>query len=45
MVLRWTAAGLIEAERTFNRVKGYREIPFLRALSRRQEAAALTRAA
>jgi transposase-like protein len=46
MVLRWTAAGLLEAERTFNRVRGYREIPILLdALSRREEAAALTKAA
>jgi transposase-like protein len=46
MALRWTAAGLIEAERTFNRVRGYREIPFLLdALARREEAAALTKAA
>jgi hypothetical protein len=30
MVLRWTAAGLLEAEKQFRRVNGYREMPFLR---------------
>jgi putative transposase len=30
MVLRWTAAGLLEAERQFRRVNGYREMPILR---------------
>lgn len=30
MVLRWTAAGLFEAERQFRRVNGYREMPMLR---------------
>jgi len=27
--LRWTATGLLEAERTFRKVKGYRELEFL----------------
>lgn len=30
MVLRWTAAGLLEAEKQFRRIKGYRELPLLR---------------
>lgn len=30
-VLRWTAAGLLEAERRFRRIGGYRDLPFLRA--------------
>jgi putative transposase len=29
MVLRWTAAGMINAERSFRRVRGYRQIPQL----------------
>jgi putative transposase len=29
MVLRWTAAGMINAERSFRRVKGYRQMPQL----------------
>jgi putative transposase len=29
MVLRWTAAGVLEAERGFRRVAGYRRIPKL----------------
>jgi putative transposase len=29
MVLRWTAAGLLEAEKQFRRVNGYREMPIL----------------
>ena len=28
--LRWTATGLLETERTFRKVKGYRELQFLR---------------
>ncbi len=27
MVLRWTAAGMINAERSFRRVKGYKQMP------------------
>lgn len=30
MALRWTAAGLLEAEKQFRRVNGYREMPILR---------------
>ncbi len=30
MVLRWTAAGLLQAEKQFRRVNGYREMPILR---------------
>ena len=30
MALRWTAAGLLEAEKQFQRIKGYRELPLLR---------------
>jgi putative transposase len=29
MVLRWTAAGMINAERSFRRVKGYKQMPHL----------------
>jgi putative transposase len=29
MVLRWTAAGLLEAEKHFRKINGYREIPIL----------------
>ena len=28
-IARWTAAGLVEAEKKFRRVKGYRELPEL----------------
>jgi transposase-like protein len=31
MALRWTAAGLIEAQKTFRRLKAYRQLPILRA--------------
>ena len=31
MALRWTAAGLMEAEKTFRRLKAYRQLPTLRA--------------
>ena len=30
MVLRWTAAGVLEAEKQFRRVNGYRELQLLR---------------
>ncbi len=30
-VLRWTAAGMLDAERSFRRVRGHRELPKLRA--------------
>src|SRR5262249_4248737 len=29
MVLRWTAAGMLNAERSFRRVKGYKQMPQL----------------
>jgi hypothetical protein len=29
MILRWTAAGLLEAERGFRRIRGYRHMPKL----------------
>jgi hypothetical protein len=36
MALRWAVTGLLEAQKTFRRVKGFREIPaFLRALESR----------
>ena len=31
MVLRWTAAGMINAERSFRRIKGYKQMPQLAA--------------
>jgi putative transposase len=38
MTLRWVAAGMLEAEKSFRRVKGYRDIPLLAAaLSRHYE--------
>ena len=30
MALRWTAAGMIEAQKTFRRLKAYRQLPILR---------------
>jgi transposase-like protein len=30
MALRWTAAGLLEAQKTFRRLKAYRQLPMLR---------------
>jgi putative transposase len=27
MVLRWTAAGMLNAERSFRRIKGYKQMP------------------
>ena len=35
MVLRWTAAGILDAERSFRRVRGHRELPKLRTALRR----------
>jgi len=35
MVLRWTAAGILDAERGFRRVRGHRELVKLRAALRR----------
>ena len=35
MVLRWTAAGMLNAQRSFRRVKGYKQMPtFAAALHR-----------
>jgi hypothetical protein len=31
MALRWTAAGMAEAQKSFRRVQGYRDLPLLRA--------------
>src|SRR6266542_6700624 len=36
MVMRWMAAGLLDAEKRFHRVKGYRDMPMLRVALRRQ---------
>lgn len=35
MALRWTAAGMLDAEHSFRRVKGFRELPQLAAALRR----------
>jgi hypothetical protein len=35
MVLRWTAAGMLNAQRSFRRVKGYKQMPQLAAALRR----------
>ena len=38
MVMRWTAAGMLEAEKQFHRVHGYHELPVLPvALAAHQE--------
>ena len=34
MALRWTAAGLLEAQKTFRRLKAYRQLPILDAAPR-----------
>ncbi len=34
MILRWTAAGVLEAERTFRKIAGYRSLPKLEAALR-----------
>ena len=31
MALRWTAAGMMEAAKGFRRLKGYKQLPILRA--------------
>jgi len=36
MALRWTAAGMLEAERQFRRVVGYRDLPKLVAAIERE---------
>jgi len=38
MALRWTAAGMLDAERSFRRVKGFRDLAALQAALRRQAA-------
>jgi len=44
MVLRWTAAGMLEAEKQFRRIAGYRDLHILkRALEARQEVVASTK--
>jgi hypothetical protein len=35
MMLRWTAAGMLNAQRSFRRVKGYKQMPQLVATLRR----------
>jgi transposase-like protein len=35
MIVRWMAAGLLDAEKRFRRVKGYRDMPMLRVALRR----------
>lgn len=38
MALRWVAAGMLEAERQFRKINGYRDLHILeRALKRHQE--------
>lgn len=37
MVLRWTAAGLLQAEKRFRHVRGYREMPLLENALRQHE--------
>jgi transposase-like protein len=39
MILRWTAAGVLEAERGFRKIAGYRELPKLVAALRAHDAA------
>ena len=39
MALRWTAAGMLEAERQFRRVVGYRDLPKLLAAIERERQA------
>jgi hypothetical protein len=38
MVLHWTAAGVLQAERSFHKVTGYRELPKLVAALRLHQA-------
>ena len=42
MILRWTAAGVLEAERHFRKIAGYRALPKLVARLRAHDAAWLT---
>jgi putative transposase len=39
MILRWTAAGVLEAERSFRKVAGYRGLPKLLAALRAHDVA------
>jgi len=39
MILRWTAAGVLEAERHFRKVIGYRSLAYLDAALRAHDAA------
>jgi transposase-like protein len=44
MALRWTAAGLLDAEKRFRKVKGYRDMPLLRrAIHQQYQGLASTR--
>jgi hypothetical protein len=43
MVLRWTAAGMLNAQRAFRRVRGYKQMPQLVAALRRHAHPASTR--
>ena len=38
MVLRWSAAGVLEAERSFRKIVGYRTMPILVAALRAHDA-------
>jgi putative transposase len=38
MVLRWSAAGVLEAERSFRKIVGYRAMPMLAAALRAHDA-------
>jgi putative transposase len=35
-VLRWSATGLLEAEKRFRRIKGYRQLPLLKRALKKQ---------
>jgi putative transposase len=39
MILRWSAAGMLEAERNFRKIAGYRSLPKLEAALRAHDAA------
>jgi len=38
MILRWTAAGVLEAERSFRKIAGYRSLPKLISALRAHDA-------
>ncbi len=42
MVRRWVGPGMLEAERSFRRVKGYKHMPMLIAAVRKEVASRLT---